>query len=308
MKKAAYNQTEREMVGYLLGDMSEGEQEQFAARYFADDALFEQLTGVKEELVDAYVRQQLEPRERELFERNFLSTPEGRQEVTFARALRQTLNELPAPFPALPPASAPVTQPWWSNWHWGLAAATACLLLGFGWQWRENRQLRRELQVLQTRQAEQARLAQTLQDELLKLRAANPPTNPPVPAVAPQPGPRLFGESVVALRLPPPQRGGPSATPAARLNAATQTLALQIVLNYAPAARSCTAVLRTAAGELIARQSRLSARPDPLGGLLSWRIAARRLVPGDYEIKVTGRDLDQAAEVTLTYPFRVARP
>lgn len=305
------------MVDYLLGEMPESEREQFAARYFADDALFEQLTGLKEELFDAYVRNHLNPAERAMFERQFLSTLEGQQEVAFAQALRESLNEMPAPLstpvPAPTLASAPFQHAaWWSGWtrwHWGWAAATVCLLIGLIWQGLENRQLRHTLLTLQDRQAEQLKLAQTLQDELQKLRAsANPPTKPalPQPSVAPPVTPRPFDESVVSLRLPPPERGQ-NGTLEARIPANAQTLALQIVLDYAPAARSCKAVLRTAGGRLIARQSGLSARPDPLGGLLTWRVAARQLEPGDYKLQVTGRDLDQGDNVTLIYQFRVAR-
>lgn len=306
------------MVEYLLGAMSEQDRDRFAARYFADDALFEQLASVKEELFDAYARNHLDTEERDLFERQFLTTPEGRQEVAFAQALRAALNEKPAPppLPAAEPAARSYGTAWWSAWtpwHWGWAAATACLLGALLWQGNENQQLRRTLITLQNRQAEQLQLAQSLQDEMQKLRAsANPPVNSlpsPQPSVAPSVKPKPFDDSTLALAVPlrllPKQRSS-SDTPETRLPANTQTLTLQIVLDYASAAGSCVATLRAADSRLIARQGGLSARPDPLGGLLAWRIPARQLKPGDYKLQVTGRDLDQGENVTLTYQFRVA--
>jgi len=44
---------------YLLGELSEAEQERFEEAYFADDALFEQFQAVKDDLLDAYARDEL---------------------------------------------------------------------------------------------------------------------------------------------------------------------------------------------------------------------------------------------------------
>ncbi|MBP6821980.1 MAG: hypothetical protein KA368_10585, partial [Acidobacteria bacterium] len=88
-----HNQAEREMVEYLLGDMPEDKLTDFEKRYFADDALFDQMLLVKHELVDAYVRRHLDAETHEKFERHFLATPGGQQEVAFASAFREKLNE-----------------------------------------------------------------------------------------------------------------------------------------------------------------------------------------------------------------------
>lgn len=78
---------ERRIVSYLLGQMSEEEKEQFEDECFAQKSWPSQIKLIEEELIDAYLHGEMEPGQRELFERNYLIT-EGRQErVKVAAAL-----------------------------------------------------------------------------------------------------------------------------------------------------------------------------------------------------------------------------
>lgn len=74
---------------YLLGDLSNDEREQIELRLLTDRDFIEQLTLFEEELVDEYVRGTLAAGERRKFERSFLSTPEGTEQVRLATVLRR---------------------------------------------------------------------------------------------------------------------------------------------------------------------------------------------------------------------------
>lgn len=84
--------SEREMVKYLLGDLSPELERRFEELYFADDKLFDQVQAIKEELIDDYLREKLSEDDRKLFERNFLAAPAQRQQVEFARSLMNSIS------------------------------------------------------------------------------------------------------------------------------------------------------------------------------------------------------------------------
>ena len=53
---------------YLLGDLSEDEKTRMEEAFFADNARFEELELAEEELIDAYVRDNLSLKERRQFQ------------------------------------------------------------------------------------------------------------------------------------------------------------------------------------------------------------------------------------------------
>ena len=78
---------------YLLGELSEAEQERFEEAYFADDALFEQFQAVKDDLLDAYARDELAEEKRRRFAAHFLASAANRQQLeetqNFIRAVTE---------------------------------------------------------------------------------------------------------------------------------------------------------------------------------------------------------------------------
>ena len=78
---------------YLLGELSEDELAQIEERYFADEDFFARLVDAENSLVDSYVRGSFSAIERGKFERQFLTTPQRRQKVKFARSLRKAVAD-----------------------------------------------------------------------------------------------------------------------------------------------------------------------------------------------------------------------
>ncbi len=85
--------SERHLVRYLIGDLTEAEQEETERRLLADDSSFDALQVVEDELIDAYVRGELPPEDRKRFEEHFLQTPSRWERIHFARAFHQALNQ-----------------------------------------------------------------------------------------------------------------------------------------------------------------------------------------------------------------------
>ena len=73
---------------YLMGDLSEQEQEQIEKRMLSRDDYFEEVLIAEEELADDFVGGRLPESDSIKFRRRFLSIPELQEDVKFAKALR----------------------------------------------------------------------------------------------------------------------------------------------------------------------------------------------------------------------------
>ncbi|MDQ3009440.1 MAG: hypothetical protein M3X11_01860 [Acidobacteriota bacterium] len=302
MNRSNDNQAEREMVAYLLGEMTDDEQTQFEMRYLADDTLFDQMLLVKQELIDAYVRDHLDAEAREKFERHFLATPEAQKEVAFAHALREKLNEPAREAPAKAQRSRWLG--WLDSWSVGeiglAAAALLLVMIGSGWLLVQNRKLRHELSALHAERVNQLRRQEELQQQLAQLLA-------PTPApIVPLPPERLAqNDDLVAINLLPAARDAAN-TQVVNLPTGARAPRLNLQLNFQPVALRCHVTLQTPDGAKLERRN-LRARPLPQGGFsVQADFPATPLKPGNYEVTVAGRDADDNnQQVTIPYHFRV---
>lgn len=81
------------LTHYLLGKLSEGDMLGIEEAYFADDDLHERLQALERDLIDKYVRGELNKKDRERFEQNFLSTPKRQQKLRFASVLHAYISK-----------------------------------------------------------------------------------------------------------------------------------------------------------------------------------------------------------------------
>src|ERR687886_587977 len=77
----------KELRQYLLGDLSGEARQRVEQRLLTEPDFLDELLLGEEELIDDYVRENLPDDDRLKFERHFLSTPERRRQLSFARAL-----------------------------------------------------------------------------------------------------------------------------------------------------------------------------------------------------------------------------
>lgn len=297
-----HNQSERETVGYLLGDLSEDKMTDFELRYFADDELFDHMLMVKHELVDAYVRGHLDAETRDKFERHFLATPGGKGEVAFASALREKLNE------AQPVIAAEKKQKsrWselfgvWSLPQIGLAASALLLVVaGFVWQASENRNLRHELSA-----ARQERDVAKVQSEELQRQVAQLMAPAPAPTTAPLqlPEPPAQNDDLLAINLPSSFRTGADA-PSITLPANKRRLNLILQLEFEPVDMRCDVTLRTPDGANLVRRNVRAQKTSQGSIYVRADFTPPLLKAGQYQATFAGIDADNKEPVSVSRQF-----
>lgn len=85
--------TDERIIAYLLEELPEEQLEQFEDECFAEETWPEQLKLVEEDLIDAYLRNELEPERRERFKHNYLTTEAREERVIMAAALLRHVDE-----------------------------------------------------------------------------------------------------------------------------------------------------------------------------------------------------------------------
>ena len=153
---------------YLLGELSEEEQDQLADIYFNNDSLYEWMLVIENELIESYLRDALSKEDREQFEKRYFSSPSRRMKVIRAKALMESINEQPDGVDDYAEGSGR------KRWRWGspvllwtrntTALATLAFLLLIGLAVTTVQSLRLQKQIKQN-QAEREAL-QKLQQEL----------------------------------------------------------------------------------------------------------------------------------------------
>lgn len=138
---------------YLLGDLSEEQQVEVEDRAFGDKEYLGALEAAEVDLIDAWVRGELNKSERRAFEARFLTSPQRRHKVEFARALTRVASESEL-------LSAPSERLW--RWPFALqwAAGLACVLCVTAATWFavENSAMRSRVSTLEARLQQQQQL------------------------------------------------------------------------------------------------------------------------------------------------------
>jgi len=119
---------------YLLRALDEESVEAIERQLFSEDRVFfRRLCLAEDELIDDYVREELDDEAKAAFEERFLCTSERRDKLAFARALNEYVED--------GPKAQQGFQHWWqvriATPAWSMAAAAALLLIALpGVAWR----------------------------------------------------------------------------------------------------------------------------------------------------------------------------
>lgn len=100
---AQSNNDQGQIRDYLLGHLSEEEQQRIEERLMVEDDLFEEFEISKGELVEEYRAGELSGTENQWFERHYLASTEGKKTYTFTVALNCLKRPEPQPQPQPPP-------------------------------------------------------------------------------------------------------------------------------------------------------------------------------------------------------------
>src|SRR5215470_14317850 len=77
---------------YLLGQLQEPEQVAIEERLLTDDAYYQRLEMIEDELIDDYITGVLSEADRQAFSSHFLSAPERHKQLKFALTVHQYAN------------------------------------------------------------------------------------------------------------------------------------------------------------------------------------------------------------------------
>lgn len=325
------------MSRYLLGDLSEAEQTTLEDEYFADDEIFGQMLAVEDDLIDAYVHGELPAAEREQFERRFLTTPQRRARVEFARCLLRDTAVVTAS-----PAAGQARGSWWQSLLGVLRAQTpaaqfaftaAALVLALGGSWllvglRQRSALEQAGGVAQ-QQSEQAPqpqvAAQRAPSEQLTEKSpdgrteaarseqalAQRQSRPDSPAANRGARPRELAKqpsrpSIASFVLTPGLVRGSGESHNLNIAPGTGLVRLQLILaedDY----QSYRAALQTAEGDEVWRRGALKAQPTKSGRAVVLRLPSSLLSRRDYILLLRGVSAAGTVEDVGDYAFRVVK-
>ena len=280
-------------IRYLLGDLPEEERERLEKGYFADHETLQFLQSVEDDLIDAYVRGRLSPKQQQQFESYFLDSPWKQRRVEFARTLCLALRDQQP--------KAPHITAWRRFAAWPVLAATlfvAILLLVF--LLIQNWRLRIALNQAQSARIEFQNQMQQLQQELAA-RGAQPKLGADWPLSA-------NGETISMLLAPNLLRDGGAAKGqvlAIPPQTSSVVLGLQLPPDHRPLYR---AFLQTAEGAVVSRFDGLTSRP--LAGsrqAVVLNLPAESLNRGDYVIRLFAQTDQGHDEELHPYSFTVTR-
>jgi hypothetical protein len=319
------------MLRYLLADddLSALEVERIEEDYFCDDETFETLLTTEDELIDRYLRGELDARQREKFERRFLLSPRRRQKLENARAMRSVISEIVATKTASPELLKPETarprpNKVESKWnlrspiYWlaglklspsvSLAMATLLAVIGGAGLFkiiRSNRALdrAREAQATLASQAASARLEKDLLAQ--RLQQANDQI---ANLTKGQHGSSIASNSIprFSLNLDTSDRSGGEPV---RLIIPSKADVAQLQVLMPPANYlSYRAALQTPGGDEIWTQRRLQARQTASGEMvITLWLPAALLAPGDYLLELRGVTASRQIERLQPCAFSVER-
>jgi hypothetical protein len=310
---------EQVMIRYLLGDLPEEQQRQLEEQYFTDDDCFGQLLALEDELFQHYARGELSPVERAQFERRFLTSPEGRQRVEFARALSRAVAAAGTPrVETAPPETARpgliarlssllTVPPATKRALQGAAAAIVLIVVGGAW-WMEARnkelraqlaQLQAEQQTLQRQIAGQRAYSDELSEQLQRERNEREQWEQELAQ------PRLPGRTIISFILPAGSlRGGHQQK---RLAIPPSAHSVKLQLDGEAGYKSYRAAIRTAGGDEVWSQTGLLARSTDWGLAVVLTVPASVLATGDYELALSGVTAQGEFEVVDYYRFTVVK-
>lgn len=194
MNELQYNN--QSLNEYLLGSLSDAETERFDERSFTDEEFADALKVAENDLVDAYIHNELTGVMLEKFKIHYLASPRSREKVEFAKAFqvyaKTNIEETPAKVPTVIETKPKrIFAGFFSNiltiprpaWQWGFAFTALALLFFGGWLWRENSRQQSEMsqananrEQLRQRESEIAEREKQLQGEITNRRSENSDT------------------------------------------------------------------------------------------------------------------------------------
>jgi hypothetical protein len=314
---------ERLIRQYLLGELSEEGQEKVQDRLLCDRQFFDRLVVEENELMDDYLRGALTKQREEKFESYFLTSPERRQKLRFAKALKKRISEEALSKPRM--EENPRRKYLFGLEGFSLpsfaAGAVAALVFVIGaWVAIENTRLRRQIDNARAAQAEWLERAQQserrlsdekqrnreLAQEIERERSRNSGLEREAERLkqAREAGRAGIWGGIVSLALMPGLSREGDQSNQLEISQGTSRVRLELYPEKV-GHKNYRAELRTREGKRIWSGNGLKSRKTASGDQVVVYLPAAILTKGDYVLMLRGVEGAENQERTGTYYFRV---
>jgi len=315
------------MKRYLLGDLAEAQCEQLEERLLTEDEIFQELLLVEDELVNDYVAGELPADDREKFSNHFLCTPERRQKLEFASALRRYVSETTAAERLATDNKTRQPLTWMQSFlafvrsqnpvmAGSLVAALAVIMIGGLWSILEIGRLQGQIALIQSQQLlanrqtsdSQRQLAEQLAGQLRREQDQGAALKQEVNRLAQVVDTRrdVVRPGVVSMMLTPGLVRGTEGT--RRLSIPSGSTAVQLKLAVPPDDYDkYRALLQHDGGEETLVGNNLTPTPAGTSRLVNLTLPSDIFATGDYALKLSGITPGGAIEDAGKYYFRVIK-
>ena len=308
MKERSHNR--QLLKEYLLSALSAEETERLDELSFTDDWFVQELRAVEDDLVDAYVRGELDARLHTQFETRYLSSPLRQEKVALAKALHHYEPEsrkLVVQQRDQPSALRPFFPQFLTTraWQWTFAAVLLVLIGLSGWLIFQKRRVNQVPQSeLARNSAEKDRVASVnpsheLQPDLTK------PSAETISEEKKKPEPGVAVE-IASIALAPQVRSE-TAVPAVSVKSATGYTAVGLDLEPNEYSLYRVELLRQSTQEVLWRANNLSSRKHDGDQTVNVRLPAGLLRSESYVLRVSGLSKTGGSELISDYRFRVVK-
>jgi len=113
-----FNDTDKVLVRYLFNELAEAERRELEDEMLLNDELFDRVQVVEMNLIDGYVRDEMNAEENLRFKEKFLAIPENSDKVNHAQMFHNSLQHLHEKEPLVTPTV--VREQGWRQWTAGL--------------------------------------------------------------------------------------------------------------------------------------------------------------------------------------------
>lgn len=305
------------MIRYLLGDLPEEDRWALASEYISDEGAYEELCAVEDELIDKYLRGELDERTRPRFERHYLASERRRAKVEFARAfmkMRQpagSMNTCPDEVPLKAADHPPIKPVIWtasSGYRFLALAAVVALAAACLWLFSHTTHERRNNSGLRAGESFPAATNHRTEEGSPNFVAENsngPKSSRPEMPETPS---RTRAESglITFLLIPGATRSAGGQKPLV-LPSSADAVRLKITVPAGVRPQKYQVEVRTVAGEVVWSSTEILSEKRGASTLVSARVPAEVFTHRDYTVSLRGFDSNGQSFSIGDYYLRVAR-
>jgi hypothetical protein len=310
------NDNEEFFFSYLLGELSEEEEERIEQRYLSEQKFYDRLLAAEDELIDSYAQRKLSQAQRERFENHFLRSPARRERVIFAQTWMKYVSDSAKVAPLAQEKARSKAgfsfQSFLSGFFLVPLAAAVLLAVVSSLLLLNLKRLRSELEQVKTSYAALETRQQGLQQQVDEQSAQNEQLaqqlkerDQPAEQSPDDAGPRTSAPLIAVLNLTPGQVRDSGESKQLLIHSGTSRVRLR--MNFRQSGyNSYQAILKTVDGDEVERQSGLKTISKATKAVV-WNLRADRLDARDYILILSGITESGDAEEVANYTFKVVK-